>query len=103
MPMASYISRRGRKSDLPHKTEQESSFLHKEIKVIQHCSYHSHPYSDQGITSLEFLASPDQSPCLSLELSGMILRSVHKVKGSPFGHLHDQLIDMVPDFGSPQK
>lgn len=62
--------------------------------------------SDPQITTWEFLqgvVSPVQSTCQSLELSGMILRSVDKVQCSSFGHLHDQVIYVVPDFGSPQK
>ena len=33
----------------------------------------------------------------------MVLCSVDKVQGSSLGHLHDQIIHVVPDFGSPQK
>lgn len=33
----------------------------------------------------------------------MLLRSVDTVTGSSFGHLHDKVINVAPDFNSPQK
>lgn len=47
-------------------------------------------------------ASPVQGTCQSLQLSGMILRPVHKLQRSLFRHLHDQVIHVAPDLGSPQ-
>lgn len=48
-------------------------------------------------------ASPVQGTCPSLQLRGVILRPVHEPQRSLFGHLHDQVIHVAPDLGSPQQ
>lgn len=49
------------------------------------------------------VALPVQGFCCALQLGGTLLRSVDEVAGSSFGHLHDEVVYVAPDFTGPQK
>lgn len=82
--------------------------LRHSTKVIQHYNQNGHLHTDQWV-SKHILAYDSQAPlpvqssCQALKLRGMVLCSVDKVASSSFGHLHDQIIHVAPEFASPQK